>query len=163
MNPTKCFAIVSLAFGLAAAPFSSVLAQDALVGSWVLDLASSKRAPGVSPTAGTLQVTAAGDGRYTYVSEANVGGGVGRSETTMSIDGRDYATTSTPAPPTAATVTQAIERVSDSVYKISVKLNGELVATSLNEISGDRNTLTQTTTGIGQFAALSSTLVFRRK
>jgi hypothetical protein len=66
-------------------------------------------------------------------------------------------------PPGTPAVTQAIERVSDTVYKIIVKLNGQLVATSLNEISSDRNTLTQTTTGIGQFAALSSTLVFRRK
>jgi hypothetical protein len=57
----------------------------------------------------------------------------------------------------------AIERVSDSVYKISVKVDGQLIATALSEISGDGNTLTQTTTGIGQFATLSSTMVFRRK
>jgi len=163
MNLTKCLSVVSLAFGLAVAPFSSVLAQDVVVGSWVLDTASSKGVPGMSPTAGTLEVAAAGDGKYTYVSEATVGGVVGRSEVTLTIDGKDYVTTSTPTPPGGPAVTQAIERVSDAVYKISVKVNGELVATSLNEVSSDGNTFTQTTTGIGQFAALTSTLIFRRR
>ena len=134
-----------------------------LVGSWVLDTASSKGVPGVAPTAGTLEITRAGDGKYAYVSEATLNGVTGRSEVTLAIDGKDYTTTSTPLPPGGPTVTQAIERVSDTVYTISVKLNGQLMATSRNEISSDGKTLTQTTTGLGQFAALSSTLVFRRK
>jgi hypothetical protein len=163
MNLAKTLAAVSLAFGLAAAPPSVVLAQDAFVGSWVLDTASSKGVPGLAPTAGTLEVTRAGDGQYAYVSEATVSGATGRSEVTLAIDGKDYTTTSTPLPPGGPAVTQAIERVSDTVYKISVKLDGQLMATSQNEISSDGNTLTQTTTGLGQFAALSSTLVFRRK
>jgi hypothetical protein len=33
----------------------------------------------------------------------------------------------------------------------------------VTEVSSDGNTLTQTTTGIGQFAAMSSTVVFKRK
>ena len=162
MNRAMRLCVVVLAF-TAILPVSSVVAQDAFVGSWVLDTASSKGPPGLVPTAGTLEITSGGDGRYTYVSEAALGDVVGRTETTMATDGKEYATATSPAPPGAPAVTQAIERVSDTVYKISVNINGELVATSLNELSSDRSTLTQTSTGLGQFAALSSTMVFRRK
>ena len=143
--------------------FGAADGQGAFVGSWVLDPASSTGQPGMSPTAGTLEITAAGGGKYTSVSEATVAGVAGRSEVTFAIDGKDYPTKSTPEPPGAPTVTQAVERVSDTVYKISVKLNGELIATARNEISGDGKTLTQTTTGLGQFTVLTSTTVFRRK
>jgi hypothetical protein len=162
MDPVKRFCVVAFACAVLA-PCLSVHAQDAFVGSWVLDPASSSAPPGLVPTAGTLEISDAGDGKYTSVSEATMGGVAGRSEVTFSIDGQDYAATSIPAPPGGPAVTQAIERVSDTVYRISVKMDGELIATALNELSGDRNTLTQTTTGIGQFATLSSTMVFRRK
>lgn len=161
MNLAKCFSAL-LAFG-ALVSLGPVQAQAELVGSWVLDTASSTAPPGISPTAGTLEITDAGDGKFKSVSEATVAGVVGRSEVTFSIDGKDYAATSTPPPPGAPSVTQAVERVSDTVYKISVKVNGQLMATALSELSSDRNTLTQTTTGVGQFAALSSTTVFRRE
>ena len=57
--------------------------------------------------------------------------------------------------PGAASVTQAMERVSDTVYKSSIKVGGQVIATALNELSSDGKTLTATTTGIGQFAVLS--------
>ena len=141
---------------------SNVQAQDALVGSWVLDPAKYQGPPGVVPTAGTATVTAAGGGKYTSVSEASVGDATGRSEITYSVDGKDYAVTTTAAPPGAA-ITQSMERVSDTAWKSNLKLNGQLMATVLTEVSSDGKTLTQTTTGIGQFAALSSTVVFQRK
>lgn len=162
MNLAKCLCAVSFA-AAALVPVGTVHAQAEFVGSWVLDTASSEAPPGVAPTAGTLEITAAGDGKFTSVSEATVNGTTGRSEVTFSVDGKDYETTATPAPPGAPSVTQAFERVSDTVYKTSIKLNGQLLATALTEVSGDGKTLTQTTTGVGQFAALSSTAVFRRK
>ncbi len=162
MNPVKSLCVLLLAFGVLQ-PFGSAQAQDAFVGSWVLDAASSTAPGGLVPTSGSLEISAAGDGKFKSVSEANMGGTGGRSEITFAIDGKDYPATATPAPPGGTTITQATERVSDTAYKISVKLNGQLIATAMNELSGDRNTLTQTTTGVGQFATLSSTMVFRRK
>jgi hypothetical protein len=163
MRPAKRLCVVSIALG-ALASVTTIAAQGAFLGSWVLDSASSTAAaPEALPTAGTLEIKDAGGGKYTSVSEATVAGVSGRSEVTFAIDGKDYTTTSTPVPPGAPTVTQAVERVSDTVYKISVKVNGALIATVLNEISADGKTLTQTTTGIGQFAMLTSTTVFRRK
>ena len=161
MNPAKVFAI---AFGLALAPFGSLQAQDAFVGSWVLDPARSQAAVlEFMPTALTLEVADAGGGKYRSVSEGTVGGITGRNEITFSIDGKDYPVAATPAQPGAPQLTQSMERVSDTVYKTSAKLGGEVIATALNEISSDGSTLTLTTTGVGQFAALSSTMVFRRK
>ena len=163
MNPMRSLAVVALTFGLAVGPFGSVLAQDAFVGSWGLDTTSSTAAPGLMPTSSTLVISAEGGGKYKAVSEVAMGGVNGRSEITYSIDGKDYAATVTPAQPGAPEVAQAIERVSETVYKTSLKLGGQVIATALNEISSDRSTLTQTTTGIGQYAALSSTMVFRRR
>jgi hypothetical protein len=119
--------------------------------------------PQLTPTAGTLTVSAAGGGKYTSVSEATVGGVTGRSEITYSVDGKDYVVTATPAQPGAPSIMQSIERVSDTVYKSSLKLGGQEIATALNELSSDGKTWTLMTTGIGQFAMLSSTMVYRRK
>jgi hypothetical protein len=161
MNLARCLCVVSLALG-AFASLGAVEAQDALVGSWVLDPASSKGPPNVAPTGGTLEITDAGGGKFMSVSEATVGGVTGRSEITYSIDGKDYPITATPSQPGVA-ITQSIERTSASVYNSSLKLNGQLIATAVTELSNDGKTLTQTTTGVGQFAMLSSTMVFQRK
>jgi ABC-type transport system substrate-binding protein len=163
MSFAKIFAIVlGLVLALVLALFSAAQAQEAFVGSWVLDPASSKAPPGIAATSGTLEITAAGDGKYTSVSEATVAGTTGRSEITFSVDGKDYAVTTTPAQP-GTTITQSLARESATVYKSDLKLNGQLIATAVTEISSDGKTLTQTSTGVGQFAALSGTSVFKRK
>ena len=161
MNVANRFLVVSLALAVLA-PSRFVQAQDEFVGSWVLDPATSKAPPGMMPAGGTLEISDAGEGKYTSVSEASLGGITGRTEITYSIDGMDYVVTATPAQPGVA-ITQSIERVSEAVFKSSVKMNGQPLATAVTELSDDRMTLTQTTTGLGQFAALTSTMVFRRQ
>jgi hypothetical protein len=161
MNFAKCLCVASLVLG-ALAPIGAAEAQDSLVGAWVLDPAKSNGPPGAVPTGGTVEIAAAGGGKYTSVSEVSVGGVTGRSEVAYSVDGKDYAVTMSPAQPGVA-ITQSIERVSDTVYNSSIKVNGELMATVVTEISSDGKTVTQTTTGVGQFAGLSSTVVFQRK
>jgi len=163
MNAAKYLAVLSFAIALGLAVFGSARAQDAFVGRWVLDPASTKAAPGLAPTRATMEVTAEGGGSFQSVSEVGIGGVNARSEVTYWIDGLDYAVTSTPAQPGAPAVTQSMERVSDTVYKSSIKAGGQVIATALNELSSDGKTLTATTTGIGQFAALSSTMVFHRQ
>jgi len=161
MNLIKSLCVVSLALA-ALAPSCLVHAQDALVGSWVLDPAKNEGTPGMMPTAGSATIAAAGGGKYTSASEVSVGGMTGRSEITYSVDGKDYAVTMTPPPP-GAVITQSVERVSDTVWSSNLKVNGQLMATVVTEVSSDGKTLTQATTGVGQFAALSSTVVFNRK
>ena len=162
MNLVKSLCVVSLALALFA-PSDPARAQDSFVGSWVLDPAASKSSvPQMMPTGGTLDIAGAGDGKFTSTSGMTAGGVSGRSEITYALDGKDYAVTATPAQP-GVTLTQSMERVSESSYKSSVKMNGQLIATATTEVSADGKTLTQTTTGLGQFAALSSTMVFKRK
>jgi|SRR5688572_13807758 len=161
MSLARVLCVVALALAVLV-PSAFVQAQEGFVGSWVLDAANSKAPPGAMPTGGTLEITDAGDGKYKSVSEASLGGVTGRTEITYSIDGMDYPMTATPGQP-GVSITQSIERVSDSVYKSSVKMNGQPLATAVTELSADRKTLTQTTTGLGQFAAMSSTMVFQRK
>jgi hypothetical protein len=159
MNLAKCLC-VSLTFGVVV-PLSSVHAREELVGTWVLQSATTQGPPQMAPTGGSLVITDAGGGKYTSVSEVIVGGITGRSEVTYSVDGMDYAVAMTPAQPGTA-LTQSVERESETVYKANVKLNGQLMATGVTELSADGNTLTQTTTGVGQFAMLSGTVVFKR-
>jgi hypothetical protein len=162
MKLMRLFVVIALVVMLAAAFFfSAARAQDTLVGTWVLDPAKNQGPPGVVPTAGTATITAERDGKYTSVSEVTVGGVTGGSEITYSVDGKDYAVVTTPAQP-GVSLTQSLERVSATVWSSNVKLNGQLMATVKTELSSDGNTLTQATTGVGQFAALSSTVVFNR-
>ena len=162
MNLAKCLCVVSLALGLLA-PWDPVQSQEALVGSWVLEPAASKSSVAeMTPTAGTLQIAAVGDGKFASTSEVTVRGVSGRTEVTFAFDGKDYAVAAMPAQ-AGVTLTQSIERVSATVYNSSLKINGQLFAAAVTEISADRNTLTQTSTGTGQFAGLSSTMVFKRK
>ena len=159
----KSLSAIALACGLAAVLFVTARAQDAFVGSWVLDPAASTAPPGAAPTAGTLEITNAGGGQFTYVSETTVGGMNVHTEITFSVDGKDYAVTATPAAPGTPPITQSIEQVSATLYKISIKIGGQEMMTGTSEISGDGKTLTQKATGVGQLTGLSSTSVYRRK
>ena len=162
MHLTRYLCVLTLSLGLTLGPLGPARAQEAFVGSWVLDAAVSAAPPGMAPTAGTLEIKDAGGGRFTSVSEVTMSGVVGRSEITFSVDGKDYPVTMTPATPGAAPITQSTEQVSATVYKASIKAGGQEMMTATIEISGDGNTLTQTATGVGQLAGLATT-VFRRK
>lgn len=71
MNLIKALCVVSLGLGTLA-PSGFVQAQDALVGSWVLDPAKNQGSPGMVPTAGTATVAAAGVGQFAAPSSTVV-------------------------------------------------------------------------------------------
>jgi hypothetical protein len=160
VNLTKGVSVGALLLGLVLAPFFSASAQEAFVGTWVLDPAASTAPPGGAPTAGTLEIKNVGGGQFTSISETTVGGMVMHAEITFAVDGRDYSFTATPGrPPT----TQSIEQVNATLYKGSIKIGGQEMMTVTTEVSGDGKTLTQKATGVGQIAGLSSTSVYRRE
>ena len=66
MKLIMCACVVSVALGVLL--LGAADAQGAFVGTWVLDPASSTGQPGMSPTAGTLEIKDAGGGKYTSVS-----------------------------------------------------------------------------------------------
>jgi hypothetical protein len=153
-----------LLLGLVLAPFFSASAQEAFVGTWVLDPAASTAPAGSAPTAGTLEIKNVGGGQFTSISETTVGGMVMRTEITYAVDGKDYPFRATPAPPPGTPPNaQSIEQVNATLYKGSIKVGGQEMMTVTTEVSGDGKTLTQKATGVGQVAGLSSTSVYRRE
>jgi hypothetical protein len=164
VNLTRGVSVGALLLGLVLAPFFSASAQEAFVGTWVLDPAASTAPPGSAPTAGTLEIKNVGGGQFTSISETTVGGMVVRAEITFAVDGKDYPFTATPAPPPGTPPnTQSIEQVNATLYKSSIKVGGQEMMTVTTEVSGDGKTLTQKATGVGQLAGLSSTSVYRRE
>ena len=83
--------------------FASAHAQDAFVGRWVLDPASYEGClPAWLRRAATMEVTAAGGGKYTVHQRGRAWAkSTRRSEVTYAVDGKDYAVTSTPVQPGA--------------------------------------------------------------
>ena len=164
MNLTRGVSGGALLLGLVLAPFFSASAQEAFVGTWVLDTAASTAPPGTAPTAGTLEIKNVGGGQFTSITETTVGGMVVHAEITFALDGKDYPITRTPAaPPGTPPITQSIEQVNATLYKGSIKVGGQEMMTVTTEVSGDGKTLTQKATGVGQIAGLSSTSVHRRE
>ena len=163
MNPTRGISVGALLLGLVLAPFFPASAQEAFVGTWVLDPAASTTPPGTAPTAGTLEIKNVGGGQFTAITETTAGGMVVRNEVTYAVDGKDYPFTYTPAMPGRPPTTQSIEQVNATLYKGSIKIGGQEMMTVTTEVSGDGKTLTQKATGVGQIAGLSSTSVYRRE
>jgi hypothetical protein len=137
--------------------------EDRFVGTWVLNAAKSSGPPGTVPDSSTVVVSDAGSGMYKSVSDNVIAGRALHTEITFAADGKDYVPVTTPARPGAPTVTQSFERVAAATYKVSIKINGNVVATVLEEVSADGRTLTTTTTGSGQLAGVSNVTVFDKK
>jgi len=165
VNLTRGVSVGALWLGLVLAPFFSTSAQEAFVGTWVLDPAASTVPPGGdAPTAGTMQIKSVGGGQFIAISETTGRGGmVTHNEITFAVDGKDYPFTYTPATPGRPPTTQSIEQVNATLYKGAIKIGGQEMMTVTTEVSGDGKTLTQKATGVGQLAGLSSTSVYRRE
>ncbi len=163
MNLTRGVSVGALLLGLVLAPVFCASAQEACVGTWVLDPAASIVPPGAALTAGTLEIKNVGGGRFIAITETTAGGMVVRNEVTYAVDGKDYPFTYTPATPGRPPTTQSIEQVNATLYKGSIKIGGQEMLTVTTEVSADGKTLTQKGTGVGQIAGLSSTSVYRRE
>ena len=163
MNLTRGVSVGALLLGLVFTPFFCASAQEAFVGTWVLDPAASIVPPGSALTAGTLENKNVGGAQFTAISETTAGGMVVGNEITYAVDGKDYPFTYTPAAPGRPPTTQSIEQVNATLYKGSIKIGGQEMITVTTEVSGDGKTLTQKGTGVGQIAGLSSTSVYRRE
>ena len=148
-------AVVSLCLALAS---SVAFAQgDGFIGTWVLNAAKSTFPPGGQPDSMTIVVSDAGGGKLKSVSAITMSGFAVNGEVTFAVDGQDYVPTSTPPAPAGMAITQSSERVSDNAYKTSVKVNGEVMTTMLNELSADGQTLTVSSTGAGPTRCPSTT------
>ncbi len=162
MNLAARIGAVALS-GLLLAAATALAADDPFLGTWVLNVAQSKAPIGAVPGSATVTVTSAGPGRYRSVSETAIGGATMRGEITFGMDGKDYKAQISPAPPGVQSMAQSFERVSGHAYRTTVKVNGQAIATTLNEVSADGRTLTLTTTGTGARASTPTLTVFDKR
>jgi len=153
----------SLGLALVLAGPAALAQDDPFIGRWALNAAKSTFPAGGAPESMTLVVSDAGGGQLKSVSDISMSGFTIRGEITFAVDGQDYTPVSTPPAPPGMAVTQASERVSDRVYKTSIKVNGQVVSTMLNEVSEDGKTLTVTSTGEGPAAGANSVYVLDRQ
>jgi hypothetical protein len=153
--------LASLTLLLALPP--AFAAEDPFLGTWVLNSAKSKGPPGTVPDSMTLVISDLGSGMFKSETASVMAGMTVHTDLTFAADGKDYVPVTTPTMPGSATIAEAIERVNDTTYKVSVKVKGLLIATILEEVSADGKTLTTTTTGVGQFAAISNVVILDKK
>jgi hypothetical protein len=162
MKGTTRSALAALLLGLAFSVQSlPAFAQEMrFVGTWVLDPAQSK-APLV-PSSSKVVISELGGGKFKSVSDTAAGGQQVHSELTFAVDGRDYPLQTTPAPPAGTVITQSFAQLSATSYQTTLKLRGQEVASTVQELGPDGKTMKITTTA-GTHASMSTLLVYNRK
>jgi hypothetical protein len=141
----------------------SALADDPFIGTWVLNPAKSKGPEGTVAQAATLVLSEVGDGRYKSVNDYRMLGIDIHAEVTFALDGQDNEVVQTPTQPGALPLVQSFERIDERAVKVTIKVGGQVVATVMEEVSGDGRTLTATTTGVGQYASISNVTVLDKQ
>ncbi len=141
MRALKFFAIAILSFMAA----TSLQAQnDALIGTWKLNTAKSKYAPGPTPKSLTRIVEAEGDGvKYTFEGVAADGKPISYTFS-VKFDGNDNPITGTV--PNGAD-TASMKRVDANHYVATLKKGGKSLGTSKVSISEDGKVATVEATG----------------
>jgi hypothetical protein len=165
MQISKRLGFVTLCLVFAAACGAALAADtDKFLGTWVFNAGKSQVPGGATPDKATIVVSDAGGGKLKSVSDTSVAGQQIHGEITFAADGKEYTPVTTPAPPPGSpTITETFERVSPTVYKAQLKMNGQTLATVMQEVSADGKTLTMTTAGAGPAANVTSTMVFDKK
>lgn len=165
MKISKRFGFATLCLGFAVACGAAFAADtDKFLGTWMFNASKSQVPGGATPDKATIVVTDAGGGKLKSVSDTTMVGQQVHAELTFAIDGKDYAPTTTPAPPPGSpAIAESFERVSPTAVKASLKMNGQTIATMMEEVSTDGRTLKVTTQGAGPASNVTSTMVFDKQ
>ena len=139
---------IMLAMCLLPAVISVASAQDdAHVGTWDLNLERSTFSPGPPPRRQTLWYKAEGKGLTALLQGVDAAGksiGLDTSNLVINFDGKDHPTAS------ANYDSSAWTRIGANKYVVYRKKAGKVVLTSTNIVSDDGETMTITTTGVGE-------------
>jgi hypothetical protein len=125
---------------------STALAQaaDSQVGTWKLNVAKSKYAPGPMPKSGTTKIEAAGMGTKIVVDQVMADGSTRHWEVTANYDGKDSPVTGNN--PDADMVART--RINANIVKTVYKKGGKVTTSQTSEVSADGKTRTVKTTGV---------------
>ena len=119
--------ILALCFFGAAMSF----ADDPQMGTWKLNEAKSKFAPGV-PKNHTVVYEATGDNVKVTVDGTDKDGNATHNEWTGKFDGKDYPVTGDPT-----SDMRSYQKIGDRVLKLTVKKDGKITLTGRIVVSGD--------------------------
>ena len=135
---------IQLALGLFVL-VSSLLAADAAIGTWKLDIGKSKFSPGPPPQSATVTYEDSGGGVKRTGETVNADGSKTSFEYTAQYDGKDYPITGNP---NANTI--ALKRVNDRTVEATLKKGDRVVTNARRVVSADGKTLTLTINGINE-------------
>jgi hypothetical protein len=134
---TKTIVLILACFVLAAVCFAS----DVQMGTWKLNEAKSKLAPGVTKNSAVVY-EAAGDNVKVTVDGTDSDGKPTHNEWTGKVDGKDYPVTGDPN-----SDTRSLKKVDDHTLQITAKKGEKVTITGQIVVSADGKTRTVTTNG----------------
>ena len=135
---------IKLALGLFVL-VSSIMAADAAIGTWKLDIGKSKFSPGPPPQSATVTYEDSGGGVKRTGETVNADGSKTSFEYTAQYDGKDYPITGNP---NANTI--ALKRVNDRTVEATLKKGDRVVTKARRVVSADGKTLTLTIDGTNE-------------
>jgi len=135
---TKVFAV---ALVLCLGGVAVCLAADPMMGTWKLNEAKSRIAPG-TPKNSTVVYEAVGDKVKITIDGADSDGKPTHNEWTGKFDGKDYPVTGDPN-----SDARSLKRVDDRTLTLKVKKNGKVTTTGRLVVAADGKSRTVTTTG----------------
>ena len=128
-------------------------------GTWALNFDKSSGNPGQRFKKVTTRIEPSGDGLKVIYDAIGVRGGITHMEWTGKFDGTDRAVQGVDY-----VLTNAYSRADDHSYRIVVKVDGVLAATTDVAVSGDGKTLTtRTTEKNAQGRTVTTTSVYDRR
>jgi hypothetical protein len=120
----------------------SLIAADAAIGTWKLNVAKSRYSPGPPPKSAIFTYEAIGEGIRRTGETVNADGQTISFEYTAQYDGKDYPIRGNPNADTVS-----LKRVNDRTVEATLKKNGKVTTTVRRVVSSDGKTLTLTMTG----------------
>ena len=160
MTPRARVICIVVAAVTGAASFAVAQPTDALVGTWVVNVAKSKYSPGPAPKSATTVIEAAGSGyRFTVKQMPATGAPVEWSFTTA-LDGKPAKITGNN--PNADMITY--KRIDASTLESVSTMNGKETTRQRIVVAADGKTRTVTTTGVdGTGQKTNNVAVYEKK
>jgi hypothetical protein len=132
---------IGLTLGLGLIGVAVCFADDAFVGTWKLNEAKSKLAPGATKNT-TVVYEAAGDDVKVTVDGTTSDGAPAHNEWTGKFDGKDYPVTGDPS-----SDTRSYKQVNDHTLAMTIKKEGKVTLSGRIVVSADGKSRTVTTSG----------------
>jgi hypothetical protein len=135
-----------------------LLAADARVGTWKLNVAKSKVEAGPVAKSRTIKVEAAGEGVKVQVDAVLADGKSQSYSYTAQYDGKDYPVTGNPDVETIA-----FKKVDDNTLEATPKKGGQATATMTIVVSKDGKTMTATAKGKNDKGPFTNVAVYDKQ